>query len=81
MAIETRYVVTHKGEEKLVTADKKEADKYDKMLSVADNLAEFIEQQGLSIEDNTLEDLTIMLAKNKEDIQTLLKGKPLGKTL
>ena len=36
MAIITRYVVEHKGVEKFVTADKKEADKYDKMLEVAD---------------------------------------------
>ena len=39
MAVEVRYVVTHKGEEKLVTTDKKEADQYDKMLEVGENLA------------------------------------------
>ena len=47
MAIITRYVVEHKGVEKFVTADKKEADKYDKMLEVADNLAEYIEAKGM----------------------------------
>ena len=36
MAVITRYVVEHKGVEKFVTADKKEADQYDKMLEAAD---------------------------------------------
>jgi dsDNA-binding SOS-regulon protein len=30
MAIITKYVVEHKGVEKLVTTDKKEADKYER---------------------------------------------------
>jgi dsDNA-binding SOS-regulon protein len=35
--------------EKFVTADKKEADQYDKMLDVADNLSEYIEGKGIFI--------------------------------
>ncbi len=75
MAVEVRYVVTHKGEEKLVTTDKKEADQYDKMLEVGENLADYIKAKGIVIEDSVLEELGIMLSSNKTDVLALLKGK------
>jgi dsDNA-binding SOS-regulon protein len=74
MAVITRYVVEHKGVEKFVTADKKEADQYDKMLDVADNLSEYIEGKGIKIDGSVLEELSIMLSKNKESLTKLLKG-------
>ncbi len=74
MAVITRYVVEHKGVEKFVTADKKEADQYDKMLGVADNLSEYIEGKGINLEPSVLEDLSIMLSKNKDSLTKLLKG-------
>jgi dsDNA-binding SOS-regulon protein len=74
MAVITRYVVEHKGVEKFVTADKKEADQYDKMLDVADNLSEYIEGKGIKIEQSVLEELSIMLSKNKDTLSKLLKG-------
>jgi dsDNA-binding SOS-regulon protein len=57
-----------------VTADKKEADQYDKMLDVADNLSEYIEGKGIKIDVSVLEELSIMLSKNKESLTKLLKG-------
>lgn len=74
MSIVIKYVVEHKGVEKLVTTDKKEADKYDKMLDVADNLADYIGAKGIKLEAETLEELTIMLAKNKDSLNKLLRG-------
>jgi dsDNA-binding SOS-regulon protein len=74
MAVITRYVVEHKGVEKFVTADKKEADQYDKMLDVADNLSEYIEGKGIKIDVSVLEELSIMLSKNKDSLSKLLKG-------
>lgn len=74
MAIITRYVVEHKGVEKLVTTDKREADRYDKMLDVADNLATFIQAKGVDIDDDLLEDLSVLLSKNKEKVAKLFKG-------
>ena len=74
MAITTQYVVTHKGVEKLVTTDKKEADQYDKMLDAADNLATYIEAKGISLDDNLAEELTILLAKNKDKVGKIFKG-------
>lgn len=77
MAITVQYVVTHKGEEKLVTVDKKEANDYDKMLSVADNLNEFLVQKGITLDEQVAEDLTIALAKDKDAVAMILRGKPL----
>ena len=74
MAITTQYVVSHKGVEKLVTTDKKEADQYDKMLDVADTLAVYIQAKGIKLSDDIAEDLSIMLAKNKDNLAKLLKG-------
>ena len=74
MAITTQYVVTHKGVEKLVTTDKKEADQYDKMLDAADNLAQYIQAKGIGLDDNALEELSILLSKNKDKISKIFKG-------
>ncbi len=74
MAITTQYVVSHKGVEKLVTTDKKAADQYDKMLDVADNLAVYLDAKGIKLEESVAEELSIMLAKNKDNVAKLLKG-------
>ncbi|GGO71399.1 YebG family protein [Bowmanella pacifica] len=74
MAIIIRYVVEHKGVEKLVTTDKKEADLYDKMLDVADNLADYMQAKGVKLEESVMEDLSIMLSQNKDAVAKLLKG-------
>jgi|GEM_PF-125040 len=74
MAVITKYVVEHKGVEKLVTTDKKEADKYDKMLEVADNLAEFIQAKGVNLDEAVMEQLSVMLSKNKDGVSRLFKG-------
>ena len=74
MSIVIKYVVEHKGVEKLVTTDKKEADKYDKMLETADNLGQYISASGIQLPPEQLEDLCVLLAKNKETINKLLKG-------
>ncbi|MEQ5806279.1 YebG family protein [Alteromonas sp. NFXS44] len=74
MAITVQYVVSHKGAEKLVTTDKKEADQYDKMLDAADNLAAYIGAKGIKLEDDVIENLSVMLAKNKDAVGKLLKG-------
>jgi dsDNA-binding SOS-regulon protein len=74
MAVITRYVVQHKGVDKLVTTDKKEADQYDKMLGVADNLHYYIQQKGIELDEAIAEELSILLAKNKDSIGKLLKG-------
>lgn len=74
MAIITQYVVQHKGVDKLVTTDKKEADQYDKMLEVADNLTAYIQAKGVELSEDLAEELGILLAKNKDSVAKLLKG-------
>ncbi len=84
MAVITQYVVVRDGVEKMTFTSKKEADAYDKMLDIADNLLPFIQQSEPDIEESTLEQLCFYLASNKDDLLSLLKGgsaasKPAGK--
>lgn len=74
MAVSIRYVVTHKGVEKLVTADKKAADQYDKMLDIADNLQHYLSEKGSGLKESELESLAFGLAQNKDIVIKLLKG-------
>lgn len=74
MAIIVKYVVEHKGVEKLVTTDKKEADKYDKMLEVADNLAQYIQVKMSSLKEEEVEELSVLLSSNKEAVMKVFKG-------
>ncbi|GLR72254.1 YebG family protein [Agaribacter marinus] len=74
MAVITQYVVQHRGVDKLVTTDKKEADQYDKMLDIADNLSLYISSKGIELNESMSEELGILLAKNKEAVSKLLKG-------
>ncbi|MGB3725809.1 MAG: YebG family protein [Glaciecola sp.] len=74
MAVVTQYVVQHKGVDKLVTTNKKEADQYDKMLEVADNLTTYIQGKGIKLDESIAEELAIVLAKNKDSVSKLFKG-------
>ncbi|MBT1451672.1 YebG family protein [Glaciecola sp. XM2] len=74
MAVITQYVVQHKGVDKLVTKDKKEADQYDKMLGIADNLSVYIQGKGIELDEELAEELSILIAKNKDAVSKLLKG-------
>ena len=84
MAVITKYVVVRNGveldKEFLV---KKDADAYDKMLDAAENLAAFIKEGDLSIDldEETIDTLSIFLAKNGPDVTRILKGiKPVKPT-
>lgn len=82
MAVESRFVVIRQGVEVETFMDKKSADEYDKMLDIADNLTEMLEQSPLSLDEKLTEDLSIFLAKNKEDLLVALqvkKAKPVAK--
>ena len=77
MAVITKYVVVRNGveldKEFLV---KKDAEAYDKMLDAAENLAAFIKQGDLSIDldEETIDTLSVFLAKNGPDVTRILKG-------
>ncbi|AHK20886.1 YebG family protein [Yersinia similis] len=74
MAVEIKFVVVRQGEEKMTFTTKKEADAYDKMLDLADNLSEWLSQAPLSIEEGQREALSFFLAENKEALGQILRG-------
>ena len=74
MAVIIKYIVERKGVEKMTFTSKKEADAYDKMLDSADQLAEFLSESSVALDDQQLEELGLYLASNKETVQSLFKG-------
>ncbi|MGB1198940.1 MAG: YebG family protein [Thalassotalea sp.] len=75
MAVESRYVVIRKGVEVETFMDKKAADEYDKMLDMADNLAEMFQQAPVELTEALQEELSIYLAQNRENVLVALQAK------
>ncbi|TKB49649.1 YebG family protein [Ferrimonas aestuarii] len=75
MAVIVKYVVERNGEEKMTFASKSEADAYDKMLDVADELEVMLKGSGLLENDDNREAVAMFLAENKDDLLQALKGK------
>lgn len=73
MAVEIKYVVVRKGEEKMTFASKKEADAYDKMLDLAEVFADWLTASPLAIEEQQGEVLGMFMAENKEALQQILR--------
>ena len=81
MAVESRFVVIRHGVEAKTFMDKKSADEYDKMLDMADNLAEVFAQSPLKLSDSVSEELSIYLAQHRDKVLiALLAKKPATKT-
>ncbi|WP_445776182.1 YebG family protein [Shewanella sp.] len=74
MAVITQFVVVREGVEKMTFTSKKEADSYDKMLDIADNLLPFLIKADLDLDENKCEQLAFYLANNKDELSNLLKG-------
>jgi uncharacterized protein len=74
MAVIIKYIVVRNGEEKMTFASKKEADEYDKMLDIADNILEFMENSKLSLEESQLQDMSLYMAQNRDNLISILKG-------
>jgi dsDNA-binding SOS-regulon protein len=75
MAVELRYHVIREGKEVAVYTTKKEADEHDKMLDIAQRLADFIQAaQAVSLDEQALEELCIYLSKNRLAAIGILKG-------
>lgn len=73
MAVEIKYVVVRKGDEKMTFASKKEADAYDKMLDMAEAFSEWLTQHQPELEESQAETLGLLLAEHKETVQTILR--------
>ncbi|PKE28604.1 DNA damage-inducible SOS regulon protein [Rahnella sp. AA] len=73
MAVETKFVVVRKGEEKMTFANKKEADAYDKMLDMADAFTDWLLQSELEIDETLAENIALRLAEQKDTVQHILR--------
>jgi uncharacterized protein len=58
----------------MAVISKKEADAYDRMLDAAADLAELITSAKIDIDEETLEELSIFLARHGPRVRTILKG-------
>jgi len=74
MAVIVQYIVVRNGVQKMTFTTKKEADNYDKMLDIADNMYALIESAELDIDEKLLEDMALYLAKNRDKAMAILRG-------
>jgi dsDNA-binding SOS-regulon protein len=82
MAVVVKYIVVRNGVEKMTFATKKEADAHDKMLDIADNLTAFLKARNVSLNEQDMEDVSLLLAENRDHVMGLLRGaspQPAGK--
>ncbi|BDU38255.1 putative YebG protein [Vibrio nigripulchritudo SO65] len=75
MAVIVKYVVERNGEEKMTFTSKAEADAYDKMLDMADELFSLLAGSNLIEDEEKQEELSLYLAKNKEEVLYALGAK------
>ena len=77
MAVITKFFVVRNGVEiDKVFELKKDAEAYDKMLDAAENLSELIKGSDIDIDidDNTINDISVFLAKKAPEVIQILKG-------
>ena len=79
MAIEVKYVVVRKGEEKMTFASKKEADAYDKMLDMAEVFTDWLMTSGVELDETQREALGMHLAENKDAVTQILRTSKMPK--
>lgn len=74
MAVLVKYIVVRNGEEKMTFTSKKEADAYDKLLDIADQMQAFMQASGIGLGEEEGERLAFYLAENREEVMALLRG-------
>lgn len=80
MAVETRYVVIRSNrndeeQEVMTFTDKRSADDYDKMLDMADAMFEVLHNSNIDLPEQQCEELSVFLAKQREDVLIALQAK------
>lgn len=75
MAVIVKYVVERNGVEKMTFAAKSEADAYDKMLDMADDLFVVLGASQLLQDEQMQETLALYLAQHKDDVLQALGAK------
>jgi len=74
MAVVVQYIVVRDGDEKMTFATKKEADAYDKMLDIADNLFDFLENSNINLDETRKEEISLLLAEKRDEVMPILRG-------
>ena len=74
MAVVVQYIVESEGVQKMTFVSKKEADAYDKMLDVADELFALLNERGFEVGEERLEEIALHLAEHRERAAAILKG-------
>ncbi|MEH0018956.1 MAG: YebG family protein [Desulfobacter sp.] len=74
MAVIVKYIVVRNGEEKMTFATKKEADAYDKMLDIADNLFNFLGTSDIEIDEAQQEEISLLMAERRDEVMPILRG-------
>lgn len=54
--------------------DKSQANAYDRMIDAASDLADLIEEGGIEMDEYALEELTIFLAGNADEVKRILRN-------
>ncbi|MGR5065608.1 YebG family protein [Photobacterium sp. DNB22_13_2] len=75
MAVIIKYVVERNGEEKMTFTSKSEADAYDKMLDMADEMFTLLGESELFEDEAKQEELSLFLAQKREDVLVALGAK------
>ncbi|MBV7300027.1 YebG family protein [Enterovibrio paralichthyis] len=75
MAVIVKYVVERNGEEKMTFTSKADADAYDKMLDMADELFELLGKSDVVSGEEQREELSLFLAQNREEVLYALGAK------
>jgi dsDNA-binding SOS-regulon protein len=74
VAVIIKYVVERNGVEKMTFSSKKEADNYDKMLDVADQLTLMLHHAEPELTEQQAENLGFYLSAQRDALQKVLKG-------
>ena len=74
MAVIVQYLVVRDGDKKMTFATKKEADTYDKMLDIADNLFDFLENSDINLDETRKEELSLLFAEQRDEVMPILRG-------
>lgn len=81
MSVIVKYIVVRDGDEKMTFATKKEADAYDKMLDIADNLFDFLGNSNIVLDETRKEEIALLLAEKRDEVMPILRGvSPKAKT-
>jgi hypothetical protein len=74
MSVIVQYIVVRDGDEKMTFATKKEADAYDKMLDIADNLFDFLGNSNIVLDETRKEEISLLLAEKRDEVMPILRG-------